>query len=238
MATDDEAKGELITTASDLPGGVTINDKLVEQAVVEVNRIYMVKGLEMYLGMGQFLLETFFDGDPTKFQDGASKHVSFRELAKRNDLIPSYSHLFNAVAVVAQLPQIPEDIREKLSVSHHKALLPLKDDRAKDRLARRAVDKGLSVPALRAEVQKALGKLKGKSRAGRPPLPGFIKGIHKLVKAIDVVESVELNENDLERYSPTDAKKLLIDLESQVKALDAYRQRVYEQIEDWEKTQG
>ncbi len=230
-----ESKGELITTTADLPGGASVDDKLLQQAVDEINDIYVRKGLEMYLDMGNFILGAFFGGDTAKFLDGAKDHMSFRELANREDLIPSYSHLYNAVAVVGQLPQIPEDLRERLSVSHHKALLPMKDEKAKERLAKKAVDKGLSVPALRAEVQKALSKLKGKSRAGRPPLPGFVKGIHKLVKDIDAIEAVEFDEDEFEHYSPTDAKKLLVDLEAQVKALDTYRQKVYEQIEAWEK---
>jgi len=236
MVKDDE-KGELITTTSDLPGGAVVDDKLLDQAVDEINEIYVRKGLEMYLDMGSYVLSTLFDGDPANFQDGGKEHVSFRELAKRKDLIPSYSHLYNSVAVVAQLPLLPEDIREQLSISHHKALLPLKDEKAKERLAKKTVDKGLTADDLRAEVQKFLDKIKGKSRAGRPPLPSFVKGINKLVKDIDAIEAAELGESDLERYSPTDAKKLLVDLEAQVKALDAYRQRVYEQIEAWEKSQ-
>ena len=120
-------------------------------------------------------------------------------------------------------------------MSHHKALLPIKDESSKERLAKKAIEDGLSVEAFRLEIQRVLSKSKGKSKAGRPPLPTFVKGIKKIIKDIEFIESDDLGEETFSNYSAADAKKLLVDLEEQVKALDTYRQRVLSRIAELEK---
>ena len=238
MATGDDGRGELLIAGSDLPGLAAVDEELVESAVARVNRIYVVKGLETYLEIGRCVLDTFFGGDPANFRDRARDHVSFREMANRSELIPSHSHIYNAVAVVAQFPSLPADVREHLSASHHKALLPVKDVEAKGRLARRAVEETLSVAVLRAEVQSLPTEKKVKSRTGRPPLPGFVKGINKLVKAADALDAIALGETDLDRYSPADARRLLEELEARAEALVTCRRRLSGQIDTWEERRG
>jgi len=236
MATKKD-KGELVPaeTTHSLPGETSADDSVLDQAVGELNRIYIAKGLEAARAMGEYVLDTFFAGDPANFRTRSNKHITFRRLAERDDLQPSYSHVFSSVAVVEQLRLLPEDIGTALSVSHHKALLPIKDESSKERLAKKAIEDGLSVEAFRLEIQRVLSKSKGKSKAGRPPLPTFVKGIKKIIKDIEFIESDDLGEETFSNYSAADAKKLLVDLEEQVKALDTYRQRVLSRIAELEK---
>jgi len=229
-------KGELVPaeTTHSLPGATKIDNSILDDAVVELNRIYIAKGLEAARAMGEYVLETFFEGNPENFRKRSKKHLTFRELGDRGDLQPSYSTIHTSVSILDQLRLLPEDIGEALSVSHHRALLPVKDDKAKERLAKKAADKGMPIEAFREEIQKLLAKGKKKSKAGRPPLPIFVKGIKKLIKDIEFIESDDLDDEVFANFSAADAKKLLVDLEEQTKALDAYRQKVLDKIETME----
>ena len=166
---------DLVTHQSALPGELDADKDLLDQVVLDINRIYTEKGLETVLAMGQYVLDTFFDGKPAHFHARSGEHATFRELAARDDLHVSYATLWRAVSVVEQYGQFPESVARALPPTHHALLLPLKDEKKKAELARKAVDKGWT----KQELEKEVKKVKGSSKAGRPALPRFVKTLHK-----------------------------------------------------------
>ena len=166
---------DLVPVQQVLPGELAADLALLDQAVQDINRIYTQKGLETVLALGQYVLDTFFGGAATAFQSRGGDHLTFRELAHREDLHVSYATLWRAVGVVEQYARLPEPVARALPPTHHTLLLPLKDDQKKTELARKAVDRGWSKAELEREVKKA----KGRSKVGRPTLPRFVKTLHR-----------------------------------------------------------
>ncbi|MBI4438218.1 hypothetical protein HY631_04670 [Candidatus Uhrbacteria bacterium] len=177
-------KGEVVAP---LPGEKAVDKALVDQVVAHVNRVASVKGMETVLEIGAVVLDKMFDGDPANFRRRGEEHLSFRELASRNEageLHVSHSFIWRAVSVLEQYRLLPETVRAALPYTHHTLLLPVKDEAAKVQLAQRAAEAGWSKRKLEEEVQKVRAKAKGDSKAGRPPLPRFVKAIHRFQKLL------------------------------------------------------
>lgn len=234
---------ELVPAASAgvLPGEAEVDEATVNAAVAELNRLYSAKGLETARVMGEYVLQTFFDGKPENFHEKGKKHVSFRKLADREDLLPSYSSLWNACSVVEQLRLLPPDLVNQLPLSHHKLLLPVRDPEAKAELARKAVEAHLGKREFEEEVKRLREKeneereATGKRQAGRPPLPAFVKGLTKLRSAVALATSAPVEADDFSTYSPTDAEALLVELDEQLSALSELKERVQQGIRAWRK---
>ena len=181
---DAQQSGELVQQlgAGDvLPGEVNPDQVLLDQAVAELNRIYVEKGLDMVLSLGRAVLDTFFDGQIAAFRARGEGHATFRELANREDLRVSFTTLWRAVSVLDQFSLFPEAVARALPASHHAALLPLREDKKKVELARHAVARAWT----RAELEQAVRKAKGPSKAGRPALPRFVKTLHQWRHALE-----------------------------------------------------
>lgn len=164
-----------------LPGERSADPVLVDQAVWDLNRIWLSKGFETARAVGEYVLTCFFQDDTESFRARGKHHHSFRALAARDDLQVSHTFLWRAVALVEQLRVLPADLADQLGYSHHLALLPVKDLAVKIALARQAVDQGLTRRQLEAAVRQA----KEPSRAGRPPLPVFVMSVNRLRKLLD-----------------------------------------------------
>ncbi len=128
-----------------LPGEAAPDDALIDLAVAELNQIHRMKGLEAALAIGEYLAQTFFDGDPELFATHERGHASFRALSQREELNLSASSLWTSVAVLQQVRSLPPQLGARLSISHHRRLLVVKDPASKARLARSTVDEQLSV---------------------------------------------------------------------------------------------
>lgn len=189
-----------IVLASSLPGGDTLDSDVLTAAVREINRMHAAKGLETARLIGAFVLETFFDNDTDNFRKHGKKHVTFRQLAEREDLQVSYSFIWNAVSVVDQLRLLPENIAEALPLSHHKLLLPVKDADKKLKLASEAVEKGLGKRELEQKVKKIRAKETVGEKRGRRVEPELLKALRKMTKVVD-----DLN---LRRFTPERMREL------------------------------
>ncbi len=165
----------------DLPGGASLDESKVDLAVMEINRIHNQKGVEAARETGLFLEKHFFAEDLEAAERLGKEHVSFRTLAEREDLNVSASFLWYSLHLLKQLRQLPEPVGQALSISQHRLLLPLKDREKKKELAAKAIEDGWTVERLAAEVQKK----KGKSNAGRRPLPAFRKTINGWKKLLE-----------------------------------------------------
>lgn len=210
---------ETTDMATTLPGENDVDAALVDQVVGDLNQIYRVKGMETARAVGELLLARFFDGDPARFHERGKDHVSFRQLAERDDLSFSHAFLWNACAVVEQLRLLPEDLASALPLSHHKLLLTVKDPAEKERLAREAVAQGLSKRALEEAVKETRPEVPPESRPGRKPLPAVVKGLTRLKAAVALAGSEELGALDADR-----AREVLAELDVQVAALGRIRE--------------
>lgn len=201
----DEAETALVKTKGEsdqpaLPGQANEDKKLIDAAVKEVNRLYLVSQVKSAFEIGEYLVVTFFGGDAERSKSEDS--VSFRALAKRKeDLAVSHSWLWAAARVYANRDQIPEDIRHQLSFSHHRALLPLSDDpKATASLAKKAVKEGLTKVQLDELVAEHRATGDGDPR-GRPPEPTFITSLKRLNKAAEVAKWERDFQSMLSRFS-------------------------------------
>lgn len=197
-----------------LPGEGVVVDQLVADAVAKLNHIYAAKGLETARDVGEYIIQTFFGGDPERFHERGKDHMSFRALAQHDDLQVSASFLWHACAVVEQLRLLPEDVGSALPLSHHRLLLSVKDPDEKERLARGAVERRLSKRDLEAEVVALRPAVAPESKPGRKALPPLAKGLTQLKKAVALAGSGDVASLDREK-----AKALLGELEEQMAAL-------------------
>lgn len=217
-----------------LPGEGTVDEELVDQVVARVNGLWAGKGLETARAIGEYVVETFFKGDPENFRVRGKKHVSFRKLAQREDLYPSYSWIWKAVSVVDQLRLLPENVAGTLPMSHHTLLLPVKDEGTKVELAKKAAEKHLTREQLASEVKKVRARQR-KGEVGRPPLPVFVKGLKAVLKAIDLTFSEDVDDEAFDHFDPDNARALLKEVEREVVKLEGLRKKMDKAIEKYEK---
>ena len=229
----------LVYEASDgppLPGEGASDDALIDEVVASVNKLYISHSIETVRAIGEYVLAKFFDGDPTKFHSHAAKHVSFRRLADRDDLTVKYGWIWNACAMAEQWPVLSESVRTALPVSHHKLLLPVKDPDEKERLAREAVEKGLSKRAFEVEIKRARTREDGedgKARKGRKPLPTCVRGLTKLAAPVNLATSDPVTGESFATYSPKKGKVLIAALGEQIRALETLRGQVESAMAAW-----
>jgi hypothetical protein len=228
-----EPAAELIvpdSTTPALPGVAEADEELLNQAVAQINHLYIAKGLETARTIGEYVLETFFEGNPENFRASGNEHVSFRKLAEREDLHVSYTWIWRAVSVVDQLRQLPEDIGQSLPYTHHTLLLPVKDEKTKLKLAKKAATEGWPKRKLSEEVAKVRAKEKGDSKAGRPPLPRFEKSINKLSKFLEKPDEAFGDLEQLDELDAAKAQKLLQTVAGMRAQCEALEQRLQARI--------
>lgn len=152
----------------------------IDQAVADLNHIYIVRGLETMIAIGRYVLDTFFDGDEEAFRSKRQGYTSFKKLYGRTDLAMSYGVLGIAVNVMLQVEQLPRELAYALNTTRHRALLPVKDMELKIELAEAAVEENLAAAKIQRRVQAALGV--DSPRLGKKPLSPPAAALRKLDK--------------------------------------------------------
>lgn len=180
----EEPKGEILPVKVALPGSESVDEQLLDNAVQEINRLYITKGMETYQAIGEYVLQTFFDGDVESVRSHGRKHASFRALGDREDLHAGYTFIWRSVNMVLQLRQLPAPVAEQLPFTHHIALLPIKAEDAKRKLAEKAVKGSWTSRQLAGEVKEIRAKQRAKTKVGRPPLPEVVKLVGHLFRVI------------------------------------------------------
>jgi hypothetical protein len=216
--------------AKPLPGEASVAKDLVDQAVQEINRLYVAKGLETARVVGEYVLKTFFDGRPENLRKRGRRHVSFRKLVEHEDLRVSHVFLWNAVRFVEQLRQLPGNIGTELPFSHHKLLLPVRDEQAKVALAKKAVENDLSTRELEEEVRKVRRGKGTKGGAGRRPLPAFVKAFARLAAIAKLAASEKIGSMTFEHFPKESASQVLHRAWKDIKALGAVYEEVRSQL--------
>ena len=212
-------RGELVVVS---PGDES--ERVIDEAVRRINHIYTVGGLETAKTIGEYLLETFFDGDLEAIRDRSHNNHSFRKLAEREDLYPSATFLYTSVAVLDQLRVLPENVAEALPLSHHRLLLPIKDPEQKKTLAASAVERRMNCKQLNSSVEKVLSKQPKKSSGGRPRLPTLVKELRKLTRVVEAVNDATVPKGIFLGLEEKECTRLLEDLDGQISALARIRE--------------
>ena len=212
-------KTALAKPMPEMPGAGKLDQKLVDKAVAEIYRLHRIKKFEAVQAIGQFVLETFFEGKFDNFHHHGRKHASFRALADNDDLSVSYVTIRNAVAFVEQMKLLPSGIAASLTYSHHRALLPVVALEDKKALAAKAVEKDLSKEELEQEVRKIRAKPGAKRGPGRRPDPAFIVAFRHLKKVTEIAARDAVSKTDFTRFPVVDAEKLVGEAEKNLKAL-------------------
>ncbi|MBN1337596.1 MAG: hypothetical protein JXB39_16705 [Deltaproteobacteria bacterium] len=216
-----------------LPGLVEVDAALLDEAVSQINRIYVSKGLEMYFAVGEYVLTTFFGGDPEAFHTRGKGHATFRALGERADLRLSHTAIYNAVAVVDQRRLLPDDLISALPFTHQRLLLPIKDEGAKVKLARKAVKDDLSSRELAVEVKREKARHRKGARPGRPNLPAFVKALGRLRSIREQAASEPITAEAFSTYGPEKARLLLADVEHWMRGLRETTDQVREALAAW-----
>jgi hypothetical protein len=224
-----EHDAEIITVG--LPGETMVDETLVAEAAQEVNRIHAAKGLEAYRASGEYLLATFFGGDLAAFGKKGKKHASFRALAKRDDIAVKHTGLWYSVALLAQLRQLPQDIGTALPMSHHRLLIPVKDEKAKLDLAREAVEGKLAKREFEARV-RAVRKQKSPTAtgAGRPALPPWARGIGSIERAVEAAVCETIPDSEVIRHGTAAVEKRLAEVTAAVVMLENFKATLTEAL--------
>jgi len=225
----------LIPPAPTLPGATTLDPTLLDAAVAEINRLHNTKGLELARAIGVYVVQAFFNNSLDTFAATNRKHLTFRALAERDDLRVSYTSVWYSVAVLDQLRLLPDDIGAALPLTHHKLLVPVRDPQTKAALATRAVEEQLTSREFAAEVKRARALENPGARGGRPPLPAFVKGMTRLRRAIELATSEVVSHETFDSYSPGQARQLMEELDGQITALEALKERVLRAAADAEE---
>lgn len=199
----------------------------------QVNQLSQNRGLQGATKLGRYVLDTFFDGSPERFRREGKSNQTFRTVVQSPDLKASYSLLYYSVAVTEQLDQLPKNVGKKLSFSHHKLLLPVKDPRTKEAFARKVVDEDLSVRGLREVVARHRVEQASRIRRGRPPLPDFVKALNRLPRIVEQMDDSDLDNARLfDRYSPEQATALLERTRGDLDKLHQLLNQIEEKIQD------
>jgi hypothetical protein len=195
---------------------------LVDQAIDEINRLWVLKTLDAVLAIGDCVLRLFFGGDSAHYRSRARKHASFRFLAGHDDLGPSASFLSRAVGTFEQARTLPPEVVAGLTAANHSQLLAIRDLEYKRTLAQRAVRERWSARRLAAVIRSEREDTMG-PRPGRRPTPDLVRGLRQIAHAIDTTLSGPLS---FEGIAPPIRAAMLTRLERDLVHLQAVRDRL------------
>jgi hypothetical protein len=177
----------------------------LDHAAVFIARHKALRGAELARVVGDYVLAAFFDGDFAEFcRKSRSKPVKFRSLVARRELGFSAGRLCLLVRISQQLRELPQELGDALSLSHHRALLPLREPGLKRRLADAARRHRWSSHRLEEEVRGHLASC----RAGRKPVGVLVRSLGQLNQSIREVQRAAAIPGELSRLHTGDLNAL------------------------------
>ena len=179
---------DLTITASILTAAETAT---VDGAVHWLNHAVRASGIQLAAQVNQFILDTFFGGNYESFSDpSSSKPVSFGALCAREDLHLGQTSLYRLVRIGQQIKHLPSEVAEALSMTHHRTLLAVTDQRHLHRLAREAMLHRWTATELEAQVHEVQPAKGGKT--GRPRVPDGLKWLGAVLRASEGDKTAQL----------------------------------------------
>lgn len=204
----------VVRGAGRVPGA----DPLVDDAVVEITRIWNRGLRDTVVAVGEYLIRNFYGGVKAARSQAPVKEASLKQLLDRADELPVSAHgLKMAVGVALFVRELPRPVAGALSASHIEALLPVRDPEVARRLAADAAGEKLTVAELADRVRRA-----------QPPHPGGRARKHPLERGIDAVVRALSSQTVADGLTPAALREL--DAE-QLAALDIRLRRARELLE-------
>lgn len=219
--------GEQGAIASRLPGEGAIDEALVARAVLRINGIHSTNALQTAQEIGEYLLGAFFGDDLDAFRRSGKRHQSFRALSERPELAVGHTTLWYSVALLRQLRQLPAEVGNALPMSHHRLLMPVKDETVKLALAHEALDQGLAKREFEQRVRDVRrgGKRVSQTTLGRPPLPAWAKGVGRIREVIEATMAERVSVAQVKGGADV-VKDRLGEVEVAITLLEAFRAKL------------
>lgn len=185
----------------------------VDQAVRTLNGLAQRTRQELAVQVSRYVLDEFFGGDWDKFCDPRrNKSVSFRALAERQDLVFARTTLLALIHVGRQIATLPGQVAAALSVEHHRILLTLPTQQAREEMAKLAAEHHLT----RAELKSAVAQqLPARPAAPEPKIKMLAHG--RLVSAESSLRkgvTVARVERELRHWSPAERARFAAKVEA------------------------
>lgn len=204
-----------------VPGRMVVGSR-VDAIVAEVNRRWLEKGLEAAMAVGEYLLETLFEGSVAVYQRQSREHPVLAAVLRSKALRLSAAQVRSSLALMEQLEVLPR-LGRQLPLSHHKLLFRVLDRRQKQALAQQAVTERLTSRQL-GEVVRATVGTAHRGRPAKKPLAAFTTQLGKLV------HSVEVGPHELAGYGPTALEQVRRDIRLAIRRLERLEQAVEDAI--------
>jgi hypothetical protein len=166
------------------------DNALVDLALTHIQTVIARTVTRGMLEIGEYLLETFYEGSPELFHSSRPrKHASLRLLVERCESLTlpvSRTFLGNALRMAAVAKELPAGATFlKLPPSHRIELLRVRDPEHLEQLARRCVDERLTVASLRRVVHEQLTITKTHSGRGRRPKAPLLRALDTCTLLLD-----------------------------------------------------
>ena len=191
----DEAAGTALQRLDEPEPPVLTTDEaeLVVKVAQKVRAAYVKGVIETLLAVGKIVLDDMFDGSIDKFKASEKKHPSFRALAAlatNGKAGISASNLWYAMALHDNVKVLGKEMTNRIPTSQQRVLVHIKDPKVRIDLAKRTIDEGLTVNALRALVPRKHVTKPGQRGAGRPRLKPEVKALHLLKTVVGILPPV------------------------------------------------
>ncbi len=188
-----------------------VEDGLVDSAIEGLNALYLGKGLELGIAVGEYLVEVFFGGELRAWRHVGGGHASLKAMSRDPRLRMSATFLWQSLNLIEQIEVLPERVWQALTVTEHRELFRLRDRRVKAQLAHKAVEGGWRVAAIKEAVKEAVAAERARrlaageaveASAGRPALASWTKAGKAAQKAL---EEVSVTREEVVEHGPREA---------------------------------
>lgn len=180
-------------------------DHLVDRWVSDLRRIVVGGQVEILAQVGDYLIEHVYRGEADARSRRSGKPASIERLAERaEEFGMTAGGLTRAVPIALQVRALGKTLAFRLGVRQHRALLPVKDQTEKKRLALAAVEEGWTAGELQRQVRRAQDPHPG----GRPPGPEIRRVVNR---AYDVLQGIKIADlqSGLAALDAAEAQELL-----------------------------
>ena len=231
-------KAATATSLDDKKAAKTVDkeQKLLNLAVRDINKLNQKHLKARFNAVGEYVVKTFFASDPSKVGE-RDRTVTFRKLAKRDDLDVSFSYVWRAAKAVALRQMLSEEVANQLNVSQQFELVTVMDDEAlAGELARWTVKEQPNRQELVERVSQARNKTGGTDAPEQRTVPPFVRAMTRLYRAIRRVEDTEVDFDEVECYTPEEARSIKTMLDDQIARATKFRDELNDKIKQWAKS--
>jgi hypothetical protein len=180
-----------------------VSGEILRDLATRIVEAVRLATLDLTLEIGKMIVHDLYQDDLANWRSRGVKDASFGKLAEIVEPHVSRATLQRAVAIFDLTQRLGVSSWKNLGSSHLRAVLGLPDQDQK-RLLGHADRNNWTVARLEEEAHKARDASSEPSRAGRPPLPRFIKTLHRLCKCtqepdesfgdLDAIDAMEPDE--------------------------------------------